>query len=124
MKKLIISTILLLLCITGCHSSSGQKEEELNYEDNGLPILYLQIDPEEFTKVNESKDHSYRASGATLSISVPEGYSNAYADEISGTDALELEYILFDAGYSAKKQKQQIMRIIEKLPFTGSFSLF
>ena len=68
MKKLIITTIILLICITGCHSSSGQKEEEINYEDNGLPILYLQIDPEEFTKVNESEDHSYRASGATLSI--------------------------------------------------------
>ena len=93
MKKFMISTILLLLFITGCHSSQEKTEEELNYEDNGLPILYLQIDPKEFTKVNESEDHSYRASGATLSISVPEGYSNAYADEISGTDSLELDYI-------------------------------
>ncbi len=93
MKKLIISTIILLICITGCHSSSGQTEEELNYEDNSLPILYLQIDPDEFTKVNESEDHSYRAGGATLSISVPEGYANGYAETISGTDSLELEYI-------------------------------
>ncbi|MBR2534426.1 MAG: CotH kinase family protein, partial [Erysipelotrichaceae bacterium] len=93
MKKYIVSAMILLMCITGCRFIPGQTEKELNYEDNGLPVLYLQIDPEEFTKVNESADHSYRAEGATLSIGVPEGYANEYADEISGVDSLKLDYI-------------------------------
>ncbi len=89
-KKLCILTAVLLSVSAGC---AGQETEETGYQDNGLPVIELTLDPEEFDRVNESPDHSYRAADASLCITVPDGYANEYSREISGTGSLELEYI-------------------------------
>ena len=68
MKKLFpMMTMILLVFLVGF---SRQETEAIDYRDNGLPIIELTIDPEEFEIVNESPDHSYRATNASLSIDV------------------------------------------------------
>jgi len=41
-----------------------------NTVENGIPVLKLTIDPDEFQKLMDSPDHSYRATGATVNIRV------------------------------------------------------
>ena len=63
-------------------------------DNNGIPVLYLTIDPEEFSKVNESEDHSYRANTGTIRIEVPDGYKGTGADDaLESTEELQLDYI-------------------------------
>lgn len=67
--------------------------DNVNYEDNALPVVYLTIDEEEFRQVNESEDHSYRAPGASIRIAVPQGYVSAYSEEaLTDTEEMSLEY--------------------------------
>ena len=69
----------------------ADQEDPLSY---GIPVLRLNIDPEEYQKVIESEDHSYRAEGCTIRIDVPEGYESEYGEtdpSLIGTDLL-LEY--------------------------------
>ena len=47
---------------------------DVDLSDNGIPVLSIDIDPEEYQKVIESEKHTYRAEGGTISITVPEGY--------------------------------------------------
>ena len=43
----------------------------LALEDNGIPVLTLTVDPDEFQKVVMSPDHSYRAECGIISIAKP-----------------------------------------------------
>ena len=62
--------------------------------EHQIPTVYLTIDPDEFAKVNESEDHSYRAQTGSVMIRVPEDYTGDYGTEIlEDTPELELEYI-------------------------------
>ena len=65
---LTMASTLALFLLTSC-SATQPKEEDTPvrpWEDNGIPTVYLTIDPAEFEQVNASEDHSYRASGATV----------------------------------------------------------
>ena len=91
-KAFILSMLFLLVSITGC--AGGQAEEPdnaINYEDNGLPVLYLEIDPQEFEEVNESPDHSYKAEDASIRITVPG--TDQSGKPSTDTGSLELDYI-------------------------------
>lgn len=61
-------------------------------ENNGIPVVRLEIGEEEFARVLESRDHSYRAHGATLSIEVPEGWTGEFG-KAEALENLPLEYI-------------------------------
>ena len=62
--------------------------------DNGIPVLALTIDPEEFQKVIESQWHEYQAENCTIRIDVPEGWSCEYGpvDEALIGQELRLRY--------------------------------
>ncbi len=62
-------------------------EEPLTEGGNGIPVIYLTIDEEEFEKVWKSGEHTYRAETGSIRIEVPEGYPE------SGTGELNLDYI-------------------------------
>lgn len=92
---LAMASTLALFLLTSC-SAAQPKEEDTPvrpWEDNGIPTVYLTIDPAEFEQVNASEGHRYRASGATVKVEVPEGYTGDYASEpLASTDELELDY--------------------------------
>ena len=62
---------------------------------NCIPALYLSIDPEEFQKILDSPDHSYRSHEGTVRIELPEGYIGEFAEpDPAGIDRdLALEFI-------------------------------
>ena len=93
-KALCLVMVAFMLCIAGCQSGSQSEEEvETGKHSNGIPVLNLEIDPDEFAAVNESGDHSYRAEGASISIDIPEGYSNEFGDSFESSQMMELDYI-------------------------------
>ena len=62
--------------------------------DNGIPVLSLTIDPDEYQKVIESEDHSYRSNGGSISIVVPHGYTGEFSEtELQDLADASLEYI-------------------------------
>ncbi|MBR4462583.1 MAG: CotH kinase family protein [Erysipelotrichaceae bacterium] len=90
-RKNIIPVILtILLCLAGCE----KKEDETVLTLSQIPAVYLNIDPEEFQKINDSENHEYYSYSGTISITVPENYHTEYSNDVlQGTDILELEYI-------------------------------
>ena len=91
-RKNIIILLAIAVCIAlnGCQNAGKQEKTE----GNGLPVLSIMIEPAEFAKVNESEDHSYRAKGGSISITVPADYKGDYSDEIlNDSGELELDYI-------------------------------
>ena len=73
MKKIIMILLGIAMCISliGCQNADKGEQTE---DGNGIPVIYLNIDAEEFEKVNASEDHSYRAKGGSISITVPDHY--------------------------------------------------
>jgi len=73
--RIILAVILLFSCIWLKEPAFADTVPDLPEEirDNQIPVLSLQIEEDEFRKVIESEDHSYRAKGGTISITVPEG---------------------------------------------------
>ena len=57
-----------------------------------LPVLRLTVDPGGFLQVLESRDHTFRAEGGSLSILVPDGYRGEYGPAES-MESLPLAYI-------------------------------
>ena len=51
-------------------TKAGLPEEVL---DNGIPVLSIDIDPEEYQKIIESEEHAYRSYSGSISITVPKG---------------------------------------------------
>ncbi len=95
-KQLSVFSILFLaaLLVFGMPMVKTSAEEENPLPDNGIPVLSLTIDAEEFQKVIDSNDHSYRAETGTISLDYPEGYTNEYSTEVlADTGELALEYI-------------------------------
>lgn len=63
-------------------------------KDNNIPVVYLDIDQEEFDKVISADAHSYTAETGTVSILVPDGYTGEYSEtEQTDMTDLALEYI-------------------------------
>ncbi|MDO4859442.1 MAG: hypothetical protein Q4A48_00270 [Bacillota bacterium] len=61
--------------------------------ENGIPVIYLTIDPDDFEEVWQSGEHTYRAPGQ-IRITVPDGYTSEYgAALVPDTGDLDLEYI-------------------------------
>lgn len=48
--------------------------------NNGIPVLTLDIDPDEYQKVIDSPNHDYRAYTGTIRIDVPEGYTGEFSE--------------------------------------------
>ena len=93
-----LALLALIICITvQVSASSGEYPEETlpdQLKNNHIPVMYLTIDPAEFDKVNESKDHSYRSWTGSIKICVHEGYTGDYSTEtLEDTQELELDYI-------------------------------
>ncbi len=67
---------------------------DVDLSDNGIPVLSIDIDPEEYRKVIESEKHTYRAECGSISITVPEGYTGDYGDTpLPSQEDLQLEYL-------------------------------
>ena len=63
-------------------------------QGHGIPALQLTIDPEEYEKMIQSDNHEYRATGASISLDVPSGYTGEFSEsELPGIQNLSLEYI-------------------------------
>ena len=70
------------------------EEIPVDISDNGIPVVSLTIDEEEFTKVIESVEHEYRAETGSISITVPDGYTGEFSDTaLTDLEDLQLEYI-------------------------------
>ena len=77
---LAVSLALTVLCC-GCRKETPDNQV---WTDNDIPVVYLTIEEEEFSKVNESEEHEYRAPGGMVRITDTDGNS---------TGELELEYL-------------------------------
>ena len=61
-------------------------------QNNGIPVLTLTTDPDEFQQVVESPDHSYHAECGSISIDVPDGYTGEFSEtELSDIEDAALE---------------------------------
>lgn len=96
---LLVFFLMMLAVIPAAAASPVYAEDVLNtdgthnYESNGIPIVYLDIAADEFNKVIQSEDHSYRSSGGSITIDVPEGYTGDYSAAALDDVTLDLEYI-------------------------------
>jgi len=92
---LLTASVLALLLLASCSAAQPKQEGASTrpWENNGIPTVHLTIDAAEFEQINASEDHSYRASGATVKVDVPEGYTGEYATEpLTSTEELEVDY--------------------------------
>ena len=89
----------VLVCCFPVFSSAspeGYIEEVLlgQLDAGHLPVVWVSVDPEEFARVNESEDHSYRAGTGSIRILVPDGYTGDYGEcALEDTQELALDYI-------------------------------
>ena len=108
--KIFLATLLVFLVLTPSFAFSDDNEGKAQIKDydpqdpmvpemvepcgeNGIPVIYLTIDPDDFEEVWQSGEHTYRAPGQ-IRITVPEGYTSEYgADLVPDTGDLDLEYI-------------------------------
>ena len=72
-RLLVLLFVCALSCIGMAPGAAWAVDGELTLGsiasvDNGIPVLSLTIDPEEFQKVIQSPDHSYRAECGSISI--------------------------------------------------------
>ena len=82
--------VCLLFCSRTAHAEADIPEE---IKDNGIPILTLTIDPDDYERIVNSEDHSEKA-GGTISIDVPDGYKGDYSDtELADIGPLKLDYV-------------------------------
>ena len=89
----VISAGVLTYGTNAAFADGTEKTTEEILADNGLPIVYINIGDEEFDKVNESDDHSYRCETGTVTVTVPDGYKGDYSEEVlSNMEGLEIEY--------------------------------
>ncbi len=84
-RVLCLFAVFLVCCFPAPSSASPESYiEEVLLGQLGaghLPVIRLSVDPEEFARVNESEDHSYRVRGGSLRILVPDGYTGDYGDQ-------------------------------------------
>ena len=75
---------LALVILAGCgefNKTKVDKRSEESTSDNGIPVVSITINPEEYQKVIESPMHSYRASKeGSVRIDVPEGYKSEFGE--------------------------------------------
>ncbi len=108
--KIFLATLLVFLVLTPSFAFADDNDGKARINDydpqeprvpemvepcgeNGIPVIYLTIDPDEFEEVWQSGEHTYRATGQ-IRITVPEGYTSEYgADLVPDTGDLDLEYI-------------------------------
>ena len=108
--KIFLATLLVFLVLTPSFAFSDDNEGKAQIKDydpqdpmvpemvepcgeNGIPVIYLTIDPDDFEEVWQSGEHTYRAPGQ-IRITFPEGYTSEYgADLVPDTGDLDLEYI-------------------------------
>lgn len=71
--------IILALLTSAGFCSDAMAEDALTLKpDNGLPVLSVSIDSEEYRKVLESPDHSYKTGAASVRIDLPVGYESEF----------------------------------------------
>ena len=74
-------------------SASGEEntaEETHAFPENGIPVLTLTIDPEEYQKVVSSYRHEYRAENGSIRLDVPDGWTSEYGEADGETLGREL----------------------------------
>ena len=74
---------------------------------NGIPAVSLTIDPEELRKAGESGGNAYLASGGSIRIDVPEGYSSEFGtvDPAACGTELALDYLRGDGEFNGADMK-------------------
>ena len=95
MKK--INFLLALLLFISLFSFSTLSLNAANNDrsaDNGIPVIYIDIDESKGTisNMNSSPNHTAECHGS-ISIVVPDNYSCEYTDEVKDIENLELDYI-------------------------------
>lgn len=87
----ILTLLACLLLIPRTVYAESDIPEEI--KDNGIPVLTLTIDPDDYDRIVNSEDHSEKA-GGTISIDVPDGYKGDFSDvALEDMGPLELDYI-------------------------------
>lgn len=97
-RHLLFTAVLLAALLTALYvtvPAYAADDKETDYRDNGIPVLYLTIDPDEFDKVNRSEYHTYKSAGGSIKIECPEGFRSDFSDEQlpETTGDLALEYV-------------------------------
>lgn len=88
---MVIGAFTVLVAPAFADTKAGLPEEVL---DNGIPVLSIDIDPEEYQKIIESEEHAYRSYSGSISITVPKGYTGEYSETpLPSQENLELEYL-------------------------------
>ncbi|MBR4502121.1 MAG: CotH kinase family protein [Clostridia bacterium] len=131
-KRLLLGFLVLALCFAAGMAAAEETAEQgprphaeigtVALQDNGLPVVYLTVDPDEYRKVIESNMHDYQTAGASVRITVPEGYVSEYGEfdlSFAGRD-LSLEYIR-GRGHSTWSQEKKPFKIrfAEKVDLFG-----
>lgn len=100
-RRILYSVIafLALVLFTGCGGFNKTKADKRSKEsapDNGIPVVSITINPEEYQKVIESPMHTYHArKEGSVRIDVPKGYKSEFGEidtKCIGID-LPLSYI-------------------------------
>ena len=93
---LLLSLLFLPTAVRSAGKEAGPSPlGTVSLRGNGIPVIYLTVDPEELEAVLSSRDHSFRAESSSLRIVVPPEYECEYG-EIDPTTLgreLSLEYI-------------------------------
>lgn len=117
LRTIIAALLALVMLLMPAASFAGENADTVGDPDNTeevsaaadqagptgtIPVISFTFsDPDDVDKMNESSDHSYEATGVTMDITVPDGYSNPdcqYIDGIKDDKSAEvsgaaLEYI-------------------------------
>ena len=93
---LLFSLLFLPTAVKGAGKETGNSPVgTVSLRENGIPVIYLTIDPEELDSLLSSPDHSYRAETCSIRIDVPPEYVCEYGEpDLSALEKeLQLEYI-------------------------------
>lgn len=74
-------------------NAAGKDREETEDTadmNKGIPAVFITIDPEEYQKVIESREHKYKAYDGELRIELPEGYESEFGEIDPKTIGAEL----------------------------------
>lgn len=105
-KRFLSFILALALCAAAGMAAAEEFEEPkprqhaeigtVALQDNGLPVVYLTVDPDEYRQVIEDSEHKTQARGASVRITVPEGFVSEYGE--------------FDASFAGKELSLETIR--------------
>ena len=93
LKRYVRRLLLLFPLALGIFPAEADAARAENH--NGIPTVFLTVDPNEYALAMSSPDHSYRAEGGTVRIELPEGYGNEFGSVVAQAagETLSLDYL-------------------------------